>query len=250
MCAIGHDVYCDTAVILEALEQFFPDRPSFYPKDRDGRNNRALIRGFASYWTDRPFFRITTGLIPAVVWTTSFGVDRAELIGHKLDAEKLAKKTPQNLSSLDLQLSLLEPQFAESEKSWVFATDNPSLADIALWYQLKWGIDIAAGKGIYNLTGGGIADQFKDSTSLVFNEKRYPYLWRWFNSFENHMEGLPIMQKDCSEDEAVIILKEYNGKMMDLLTTPAPPHWDLDGQNGLVPGVKVSIAPDDTGRNK
>jgi glutathione S-transferase len=250
VCAIGHDIYCDTAVILEALEQFFPKRSSLYPKDGNGRSNKALIRGFASYWTDRPFFRVTTGLIPGVVWKTSFGVDRSELIGHKLNAEKLAKKTPQNLSGLDLHLSILEPQFADGDGGWIFATENPSLADIALWYQLRWGIDIAAGRGIYNLTGGGTTDLFKDVTSSVFNEKRYPSLWQWFHAFEKHIEGLPVVQKDCSEDEAVKILKEYNGEKMDFLRTPATPHWDLDGQNGLITGAKVSIAPDDTGRNK
>lgn len=235
-------------MILEALEQFFPENLSLYPKDRSGRNNRALIRGFASYWTDRPFFRVTTGLIPGVVWETSFGVDRAELIGHKLNAAKLANKTPQNLSSLDLHFSILEPQFAEG--GWIFATDKPSLADIALWYQLRWGIDIAAGKGINNLTGGGTRDQSKDVTGSVFNEKRYPHLWRWFYAFEKHIESLPVMLKDCSEAEAAKILEEYRGEKMDFLRTPATPHWDLDSQNGLVTGVKVSVAPDDTGRNK
>lgn len=250
VCAIGQDVYCDTAVILEALEQFFPETSSLYPKDRSGRNNRALIRGFASYWTDRPFFRVTTGLIPGVVWETSFGLDRAELIGHKLNAAKLAKKTPQNLSSLDLHFSILEPQFAGSKNGWIFATDNPSLADIALWYQLRWGIDIAAGKGIYNLTGGGTTDQAKDVTGSVFNEQRCPHLWRWFHAFEKHIESLPIMLKDCSEEEAVKILKEYNGEKMDPLRTPAAPHRDLDVQNGLITRAKVSVAPDDIGRNK
>ena len=29
-----------------------------------------------------------TGLVPADVWRSSFGTDRAGLIGHKLDADK------------------------------------------------------------------------------------------------------------------------------------------------------------------
>jgi hypothetical protein len=84
------------------------------------RTNRAIIRGFASYWTDvsarissrlnsisheqRPFFRVTTGLIPSSVWRTHFGIDRSGLIGHKLDPNKLEAKIPRNLSSLDLHL--------------------------------------------------------------------------------------------------------------------------------------------------
>lgn len=35
-----------------------------------------------------------------------------------------------------------------------------------------------------------------------------------------------------------------------LLPTPAPAHEELDKKAGLVPGVKVSVAPDDTGRDE
>lgn len=48
-------LYCDTSIILEALEHIFNDTSkyrSLYPSTADGRNYRPLIRGFASYWTD------------------------------------------------------------------------------------------------------------------------------------------------------------------------------------------------------
>jgi hypothetical protein len=47
-------------------------------------------------------------------------------------------------------------------------------------------------------------------------------------------------------------LKEYKlGKWKSLvLPTPAKPHFDLDRKTGLVPGTKVSVAPDDTGRDE
>ena len=61
--AIGNDVYCDTSLILEALEEVFDDGyASLYPRAADGRTNRPLIRGFESYWTDvadsQPPFKI------------------------------------------------------------------------------------------------------------------------------------------------------------------------------------------------
>ena len=70
--AIGREIYCDTSLIVEALEHFFPEAEGYqtlYPAAADGRNYRPMIRGFASYWTDRPLFRVTTGLIPAQVRT-------------------------------------------------------------------------------------------------------------------------------------------------------------------------------------
>jgi len=253
ICAIGHDVYCDTAVIIEALEQFFPENagyPSIYPKGRDGRSHRALIRGFASYWTDRPLFRMTTGLIPGAVWRTSFGDDRAGLIGHKLNADKLESKLPDNLSGLDMHLSVLESLFAEADGGWIFATERPSAADVSLWYQLKWGRDIAKGQGIYNLTGGGTEDESMGGADTVFNKERYPNLCRWFDAFEDHVNGLPVVENDCAEEDAVQILKRYNslGKKMDMLHASTPPHEELNRRNGILPGTEVSVAPDDTGR--
>jgi len=38
------------------------------------------------------------------VWRTSFGTDRARLIGHPLDAAKLEAKLPRNHAALDMQL--------------------------------------------------------------------------------------------------------------------------------------------------
>ena len=121
MLTVSPQVYCDTSLIIEVLEHLFSnDHPSIYPLAADGKTNRAIIRGFASYWTDvsaciscrhnlasheqRPLFRVTTGLIPSSVWRTHFGTDRARLIGHKLNPDKLEAKIPRNLSSLDLHL--------------------------------------------------------------------------------------------------------------------------------------------------
>lgn len=46
-------LYCDTSLIIEALEDVFSDGyETVYPATRDGRSYRTLMRGFASYWTD------------------------------------------------------------------------------------------------------------------------------------------------------------------------------------------------------
>lgn len=199
----------------------------------------------------KPFFRTTTGLIPSSVWSSSFGKDRGQLIGHPLDPQKLGGKIPQNLSTLDLHLSLLEPTF--SSGTWAIPTKTPSLADISLYYQLRWGIDIAAGKGIYNLSGGGTQDTADPVTDSVFNKTRYPGLWNWFHTFEAYIALLPdrevtVPESDTRWKEA---LRQAPLASDDKLVVPAAveQHPSLDVQRGLVPGVSVSIAPDDTGRD-
>lgn len=55
--AIGREIYCDTSLIIEALEHFFPvDQGwgSVYPKVQgiEEWTYKGLVRGFASFWTD------------------------------------------------------------------------------------------------------------------------------------------------------------------------------------------------------
>lgn len=254
--AIGRDIYCDTSLICEALEHFFPKSEgynSLYPSAADGRNYRPLIRGFASYWTDRPLFRVTCGLMPASIWRSSFGTDRAQLIGHKLDPDKLERKLPENLLRLDMQLSMLEPLFAETEGPWIFSTSAPSMADISVYYQLLWGSDIAAGRLVSNLTNGGASDTELEGASPVFNAQRYPGVWAWYRRVQNYFDGLPPMEDKTTPIESVIeqMKKAPNlGKKSLLLPTPRSTHVELDNKTGLTEGSLVSVTPDDTGRDE
>jgi glutathione S-transferase len=254
--AIGREIYCDTSLIVEALEHFFPvDKgwATVYPpiEGVSGWAYRGLVRGFASFWTDKPLFRTTTGFIPSSVWASDFGKDRAQLIGHPLSPEKLQSKIPIHLSNLDLHLSMLEPMFRSG--TWAMPTRTPSLADISLYYQLRWSIDIAAGKGISNLSGGGTKDTDDDIVGMVFNEKRYPGLTQWLKAFEAYVDDLPDLQTTVPGEDTRwkdALRRTSLSRNEDLLVpTVVGQHIALDISRGLVPGVSISIVPDDTGRD-
>lgn len=62
--AIGREIYCDTALIIEALEYYFPPAEeskegwgTVYPKFEGAEEwvYRGLVRGFASFWVDVSF---------------------------------------------------------------------------------------------------------------------------------------------------------------------------------------------------
>lgn len=126
------------------------------------------------------------------------------------------------------------------------------MADLSLWYQLRWGIDIGAGRGIYNLTGGGTQDTAEDVAGKVFNEERYPGLWRWFHAFEKYIDSLPDVQVTVPESDTrwkdalrrTPLLADGNV----LVPAAVEQHPSLDVERGLKNGARVSIAPDDTGR--
>lgn len=254
--AIGRELYCDTSIICEALEHFFPEAEgykSLYPPAGDGRTYRSLIRGFASYWTDRPLFRVTCGLMPASIWRSSFGIDRAQLIGHKLDPDKLEKKLPENLSKLDTQLSLFEPLLAESGGPWIFSTSSPSLADISVYYELLWGEEISSGRYSNNISEGEIGnDTNVDVMSEVFNAQRYPATHAWYRRMRAYFDELPpVEDKSTSLDSVLEQMKRSPalGSKSLLLPTPRSSHPDLEAKNRLQEGSLVSVVPDDTGRD-
>lgn len=256
--AIGKEIIIDTSLIVEwlhshpALQSYRQQRDSKHEIHHDARS-RVLARLLSSHYTDRPLFRLTTGLIPSVVWKTHFGIDRAELIGHKLDADKLEKKVPKNLAGIDTYLSILEPMF--SDCGWVLGGQEPSTADIALYYQLDWGEKISRGEGVENLTGGGTSDGFGEGMKLVFDKQRYPNVLAWFERFGSHIHKLSdtetrIERKDTTAVEAVMQnLNAAEAGHVVLMATPQSKIASLEERIGLKLGSRVSVAPDDTGRD-
>lgn len=267
--AIGRDLYADTSLILEALEHFFPASegfPTLYPSAADGRDYRPIIRGFASYWMDRPLFRVACGLMPGSIWRSAFGRDREGLIGHPIDAEKLERKIPENLSRLDQQLSMLEPLFhhgpagvkdadggAGGGNAWIFSTAAPSLADLALFYELHWAREISSGRMTEGITAGETSDPRLEVMDPIFNMQRYSGAYSWFTTMERYFEGLEQVEEVSEDLDAV--LEEIRqspelGRKSLLLPTPRETFAELDAKNGLTEGAVISVAPDDTGKNE
>lgn len=261
--AVGKDVYADTSLIVDVLQ----DHPvcQRYRELNGGTTKRevyhngkdkALSKLLSSYVTDRPLFRLTTGLIPSVVWRTSFGTDRAELIGHQLDADKLEKKVPRNLAGLDTFLSRVNPLFeALDENHWILGSSKPSVADVSFYYQLDWGERISRGEGIENLTGGGTADIAGKGMGDVFNKARYPAIWNWFHRFRDYVDGLPDHETRLGRGDEQgtqdLIQRIQQSPLQDslwMLPTSRSALIHLEEQSGLKIGSKVSVYPADTGR--
>lgn len=253
--AIGRDVYCDTSLICDALEHYYPEadgHPSLFPVTADGRDHSSIMRGFAAYWVGAPFYRATCAVMPADIWRTSFGTDRGGLVGHKIDANKLEKKIPEGMWKLDHHFSMFERFFHQPDsKLWLFSTDKPSLADLALYAQLWWCREISAGNLMENLTGGGTADAKHAGIGSIFNEQRHPGLMKWFCNFEKYLAKLASTEtKDPDWSTVVRVLRAVPdiSEELQLLPTPNKAHSEVDVNAGLRKGTMVSIYPDETGR--
>lgn len=113
-------------------------------------------------------------------------------------------------------------------------------------------MDIGAGRGIGDLSGGGASDTDDDVVGQVFNGKRYPGLMRWFGAFEKYVGGLPDTQVTVPEGDTqwkeALRRTPLLGDEDLLVPSAVAPHEALDTRRGMVPGVGVSVVPDDTGR--
>ena len=193
--------------------------------------------------------------MPPSIWRSAFGRDRESLIGHPIDAEKLAKKVPENLAKLDTQLSILEPLFDhEDSGNWIFSTASPSLADVSLYYELKWAREIASGVFTESITAGETKDGELEGAEPVFNAQRYPRLYAWFKLMERYFEGLEDVETMASGDfdEVLRQMREAPslGRKSLLLPTPRDVIKDLEAKSGLVEGKVISVVPDDTVRDQ
>lgn len=139
-----------------------------------------------------------------------------------------------------------------STNKWLLPTEKPSLADISFYYQLKWGTDIAKGKGVYNLTGGNVGEDGEPVTDAVFNSERYPAVYAWFRRFGSYISTLPDLEtviEPGSTKEWKSAIQDLEGEEgLGLIPAAAAPNSALDGKMALVEGTLVSVVPDDTGR--
>ena len=134
---IGADVYCDTRLIGEVLEERYR-KPSFFP---GGRRDRSLCFGIAA-WAE------TRLLWPAALYITGLHAERFPDAFHS-DRARLHRKPKNDLAKVKASaaryLAQLQSELAEIEN--LFDDDNPfvlgsgaGLADFSL-YHVPWFLD-------------------------------------------------------------------------------------------------------------
>jgi hypothetical protein len=256
--------YIDTSLQTTALEHYFP--PSQEHPTLEG--SRTTSRLLTSYFTDRPFFRAVCGLMPASVWRSQFGRDRASLIGHTLDPEKLNRKIPEMMSSLDMHLSMLESLLTERQNATIAAKNRgeggqlwmstrrarPGMLDISVFYMLRWGRETALGKNVSDLTAGEVPDGGEPGAEALF--KRYPLLSTWFDRMQAYFDGLPSTETRVEKGDVKgleTVINQLRAANLEheapVLPTSAGRNVTLDEQRGLVVGANISVWPSDTGMN-
>lgn len=212
---IGADVFCDTQIIFRELERRFPDPPTM--------PNAGLSFGLG-FWADKPFFLATVPLIFGQLGDNvpeSFIKDREAMSGQKFNTEQMKAAAPLMKDQWRAHVGFLDAQLKDG-RAFVSPTTGGGKATVSdahcymnLWF-LKGALpDIAA--------------------SLL---KEFPRVEAWYDRVRAIGHGAPA---PMDAKEALKIAKEARSEAVPLLDPHDP--------NGRKPGDKVSIMPDDYGRD-
>ena len=128
LLAIGRDIYCDTALINEKLEQLYPGS---HLGGKTG-TDKALIT-LLQKWTDLDVFPRAAETIPPhfpAMSDPQFLKDREELWGREWSKESQTRMRAEALQSMRDNFDFLETMMSDEGRQWILESGGPSLADI------------------------------------------------------------------------------------------------------------------------
>jgi glutathione S-transferase len=209
---IGADIYCDTQCILRELERRFPE-PSLYRGTTPG-----LVEALA-FWSDRGIFQSAVGVAFAGrsdILPPGFIEDRSKMAGRELSVERMRVGAPFMLDALRPQLGWYESMLSDGRT--FLLGEHPTLADCAA-YHPSWFMQRALGPA-----AAPVAE--------------FAGIQAWMTRVKAIGHGT---RTDLTSADALAIARSST----PMTSTTHDPHDPL----GRKPGDKVSVTPDDTGRD-
>ena len=204
---LGADIYCDTGIITRKLEELFPE-PTIYPGASEG------LCEMISQWADRRLFFSTTPAIfekLAAMVPKEFIEDRSKMM-RGANFTELLQTAPDARNQIRAFLAMIDWQVSGQP----FILGNAfSVADAACFHCV-WFLRI-------------------EPTSFALAQGN-ANLMRWFERIDAMGYG---EVRPMDPDEALKIARESQPSTR-VAADPGDP-------NGLKPGMKVSVTPDDYG---
>ena len=204
---LGADIYCDTGIITRKLEELFPE-PTIYPSGSEG------LCQMISQWADRRFFfSITSAIFEKLVAMVpkEFLEDRMKMM-RGANITELLQTAPDARNQVRAFLAMIDRQV--SGQPFILG-DTFSLADAACFHCL-WFLRI-------------------EPASFALAQ-RNGNLMRWFERIDAMGYG---EVRPMDPDEALKIARASQPS-----TRAAE---DPGDPNGLKPGMRVTVTPDDYG---
>jgi glutathione S-transferase len=209
---IGADIYCDSQLIMRELERRYPS-PSFYPAGRGTADALA-------WWAEKTMFSPAVGIVfakrPPDALPDGFFEDRAKFSGRNIDPAAMQAAVPYLLDQLRAHLHWLDQTMADGRL--FLQGGDAGLADLAAYHPI-W---------FLKRNFGPVAAPLS----------RFPRLLGWAERVAaiGHGERKPMASR-----EALAIARTA--------TSSASTAADPDDPIGRQPGQRITVTPDDTGRD-
>jgi glutathione S-transferase len=208
---VGADIYCDTQLILRALERMHPE-PSLFPSQTQG------IAAALCWWWDRSTFMPAVGIVASLrpdLFTPEFAEERKTFLGG-VDLTQMAPDLPLFVQQMCAHLGWLTWILADGRLFILGA--EPSAADLTAYHTI-WFV---------RQNGGPKAEAM-----LPLGQVR-----AWFDRVTAIGHGT---EREMSAADALTVAKHAE---------PAAPDIPADADpSGYKPGQRVSVTPDDMGRD-
>ena len=202
---IGADVWCDTGIIVRKLEELHPE-PSLYPRGMEAASHALNM------WADRRIFWSTTPVIfekLAAVVPKEFIEDRSKMM-QGADFGQIGQAAPDARNQLRAFLELIDRSLASQP---YILGDRFSLADAACFHPVWF---------------------LRAEPTAFSHAQKFPNLMRWFERIDAMGHGA---MTPMEPDEALQIAKAAN--------PVSQPSSDPSDPNGVKPGARIAVTPDD-----
>ena len=208
---IGADIYCDSQLIMRELERRHPS-PSFYPA---GRGTADALAWWAEKTMFSPAVSIAFAKRPDAL-PEGFLEDRAKFSGRNIDPVAMMAAAPHLLDQLRAHLDLLDQTLADS-RPFLQGT-AAGLADLAAYHPV-WFLTQNFGPATAPLDG-------------------FPRLSAWADRIAAIGHG---RRSKMASQEALAIARATTS----IASATTDPHDPISRK----PGQRVTVTPDDTGRD-
>ncbi|KZT13057.1 uncharacterized protein LAESUDRAFT_733605 [Laetiporus sulphureus 93-53] len=168
--AIGNDVYCDSSMIVTALERRFPSSVTLFPPRKGTKSvDKASIIAVATFWFEGVIFPAVSDHLPYETMPVEYLQDRSVHRGAPIDIPAIQARRDDTKSTLSSHLYLLEQQLTD-EREWVMDTESPSLADVSVHFLIIW-------------------MQNMKTLDDLFDKNTLPNTLAWFSRMNAHVES-------------------------------------------------------------
>ena len=227
VATIGGDVYCDTLLILSALEKAFS--ASTYPSISAAAPEHKALEYLLEKWTDQAVFPQAADCIPIdhpLVVDEGFIKDRSELWGEDWGQEARKKKRAPAVEQMRGFFAFFENTILSDGRQWILGTNEPKLADIQSAWIFDWMLSLE----------GAFPEE-------VISQKIYPNTFAWCKRYHSAVEFANNSALKVGEIDAAEALRR-----LEKSSTEGNIHIDSNEPLGLKQDQDVEVAPIDTGK--